>query len=90
MNFMFQIQEVRMQLSTDQGTTQQRLPGHSINGLELSQASPNADKQTLYVVVDTNVFLSNLKTVTELLEDSGSAKSPYKPVVVVPWTVLQV
>lgn len=84
-----QIQEVRMQLSTDQGTAQQKCPDYTINGLELSQVSENTDKRILYIVVDTNVFLSNLKTVTELLEDSGKTKSHYRPFVVVPWTVLQ-
>lgn len=78
-----------MHLSSGPGATEQKLPDYAMNGLQLPRAPPNEDKQIVYVVVDTNVFLSNLKSVTELLEDSQKSKD-YRPVVVVPWMVLQV
>ncbi|XP_046414257.1 transcriptional protein SWT1 isoform X2 [Neodiprion fabricii] len=84
-----EVQEVRMHLSTDVGATEQKPPNCTVNGLEFSHVSENRNQTVVYIVVDTNVFLSNLKTVTEILEGCHQTKFQYKPVVVVPWMVLQ-
>ncbi|XP_046735272.1 transcriptional protein SWT1 isoform X2 [Diprion similis] len=84
-----EVQEVRMHLSTDIGATEQKPPNYTVKGLEFSHISENTNQIVVYIVVDTNVFLSNLKIVTEILEGCHQTKFRYKPVVVVPWMVLQ-
>ncbi|XP_012257313.2 transcriptional protein SWT1 isoform X1 [Athalia rosae] len=79
-----QIQEVRMQLHSNEGVLSKELPDYTSSGLDLSHVSANKETEITYIVVDTNVFLSNLKTIVDILENPGQLG-----VVVVPWTVLQ-
>lgn len=74
---------MRLQLCEKPAEALSELSTHVIN-------SGHVPKETnaLYVVVDTNVFLSNL-TLVEEVRDSQSDQFG-RPFLVVPWTVLQV
>lgn len=45
------------------------------------------DKGPLYIVIDTNVFLSRLDMVEEVRD--GTSENP-QPFIVIPWTVIRV
>lgn len=45
-------------------------------------------KKTLYIVVDTNVFLSNLDAIVKVMTTRFAKYD--KPILVIPWTVIRV
>ena len=57
------------------------------NILELPP-EPARNKKALYIVVDTNVFLSNLQAVEEARD--SVFKSFGRPFIAIPWTVIKV
>lgn len=82
---MVEVQSVRMQLCTDNPSDlTKEMPE---NVLRFSNTFDRKSNQELYIVIDTNVFLSNL----EAIEQARDAifKSYGRPFIVVPWTVLR-
>lgn len=58
------------------------------NAVPLCNANPREKKKNLYVVVDTNVLLTEL-SIVEKLRDTMFKKYGL-PYIVIPWTVIQV
>lgn len=59
---------------------------NSENATELTQSLK--EKDPLYIVIDTNVFLSNLEVVEKARD--AQFKSYPRPFIVIPWTVIRV
>ncbi|XP_011641920.1 transcriptional protein SWT1 isoform X1 [Pogonomyrmex barbatus] len=57
------------------------------NNIELTQSNKmELQKSPLYIVVDTNVFLSNLEVIEEVRD--ATFKNYPRPFIVIPWTVI--
>ncbi|XP_053970494.1 transcriptional protein SWT1 isoform X1 [Hylaeus volcanicus] len=80
----FEIQAVRSQLCADNNTD---LSCSVVNILNCSPPLEQQEKRQLYIVVDTNVFLSNIEAV-DLVKET-TFKTYDKPVIVIPWTVVR-
>jgi hypothetical protein len=52
------------------------------------QSLDTGEKYALYIIVDTNVFLSNLSLIEEIRDSYSDIFG--RPFIVIPWTVLQV
>lgn len=80
-DFYFKVYLVRSQLG--EKPTSSELSGNTL------QSVPTAgETDALYIIIDTNVFLSNLPFIEEV-RDSRSDKYG-RPFIVIPWTVIQV
>lgn len=80
----FQVHSVRNQVC---GKRAEKLSELSCNALQLMDTS-NDQQNALYIVIDTNVFLSNLEFIEEVRDSRSEAFG--RPFLVIPWTVLQV
>ena len=81
-----QLQAVRTQLYDTQSLNSMSVIHENI--LKLSPAPVQNKEKALYIVVDSNVFLSNLQAIEEARD--AVFKSFGRPFIVIPWTVLQV
>ena len=81
----FEVQAVRTQLCAEIDKD----VSCTVTGNVLSSAPipEQQEKRQLYIVVDTNVFLSNIEAV-ELAKDS-TFKTYDRPIIVIPWTVIR-
>ncbi|XP_031784912.1 transcriptional protein SWT1 isoform X2 [Nasonia vitripennis] len=68
------------------GKRAEKLGELSCNALQ-SMDTPTDQQNALYIVIDTNVFLSNLEFVEEVRDSRSEAFG--RPFLVIPWTVLQ-
>lgn len=82
---LFQVYSVRNQLCEKPAA--ERLGELSCNALQ-SMDTTTDQQDALYIVIDTNVFLSNLEFVEEVRDSRSEAFG--RPFLVIPWTVLQV
>ncbi|XP_076765588.1 swt1 RNA endoribonuclease isoform X2 [Xylocopa sonorina] len=81
----FEVQAVRTQLCTGNNkNTTYNIPSNTLNNPLIPQQQA---KKHLYIVVDTNVFLSNIDTV-ELAKET-IFKTYGHPLIVIPWTVIR-
>ncbi|XP_033340043.1 swt1 RNA endoribonuclease isoform X2 [Megalopta genalis] len=81
----FEVQAVRTQLCTvNNADVSCSVPNY---GLSYPLISEQQEKKQLYVVVDTNVFLSNIDAI-ELMKES-TFKTFDHPFIVIPWTVIR-
>lgn len=81
----FEVQAVRTQLCTVNSTEVScNVPNHSLNH---PLVSGQQEKKQLYIVVDTNVFLSNI-TAIDLAKETVF-KTFDHPFIVIPWTVIR-
>ncbi|XP_058790584.1 transcriptional protein SWT1-like isoform X2 [Phymastichus coffea] len=78
----FEVYSVRHQLCEKPAKALSELSCHIINSGHIPKKT-----NALYIIIDTNVFLSNLPFVEEV-RDSQSEKFG-RPFIVIPWTVLQ-
>ncbi|KMQ85613.1 transcriptional protein swt1-like protein, partial [Lasius niger] len=61
------------------------ISGNTVELIEHNGSEPQ-EKSPLYIVVDTNVFLSNLKIIEEARD--ATFKNYPRPFIVIPWTVI--
>ncbi|XP_076649695.1 swt1 RNA endoribonuclease isoform X1 [Halictus rubicundus] len=81
----FEVQAVRTQLCTVNNTDVScSVPNHS---LSYPLVSEQQEKRQLYIVVDTNVFLSNISAID--LAKGTVFKTFDQPFIVIPWTVIR-
>lgn len=86
MYFIVQVQAVRIQLCSEShkdiscNTSSNILSSPSLLGPQ--------EKTQLYIVIDTNVFLSNIEA-AELAKET-TFKTYGRPLIVIPWTVIRV
>ncbi|KAH0535413.1 uncharacterized protein LOC123266943 [Cotesia glomerata] len=81
-----EIQNVRAQLVIEDDVQMQELNN---TGLDLTDggSGSNGSLRKFYIVVDTNVFLSNMKAVEEARD--AIFKFYNRPIIVIPWTVIR-
>lgn len=63
------------------------ISGNTVELIQHNRTEPQ-EKSPLYIVVDTNVFLSNLKIIKEARD--ATFKNYPRPFIVIPWTVIHV
>nr|XP_031846667.1 uncharacterized protein LOC116433086 [Nomia melanderi] len=81
----FEVQAVRTQLcAVNNMDVTYNLPNHS---LSCPPVLEEQEKRQLYIVVDTNVFLSNIDAVESAKE--SNFKTFNRPFIVIPWTVIR-
>ncbi|XP_076286282.1 swt1 RNA endoribonuclease [Lasioglossum baleicum] len=81
----FEVQAVRTQLCTVNNTDVScSVPNHSLSH---PLVSGQQEKKQLYIVVDTNVFLSNINAID--LAKETVFKTFDQPFIVIPWTVIR-
>ncbi|XP_043502228.1 transcriptional protein SWT1-like isoform X2 [Polistes fuscatus] len=88
----FEVQAARIKLCTQSITNEKlqiegnilQFPSQEENVLQLPSQEEN---KILYIVVDTNVFLSNLNAVIETMNRKFITYN--KPIIVIPWTVIR-
>ncbi|XP_057333316.1 transcriptional protein SWT1 [Microplitis mediator] len=84
----FEIQNVRSQLPTGDDVQMIEM---TKNGLDLTDnvtlRETSDSLRKLYIVVDTNVFLSNLQAIEEARD--AVFKFYHRPIIIVPWTVIR-
>ncbi|CAK9829010.1 Transcriptional protein SWT1 [Anthophora retusa] len=81
----FEVQTVRTQLCTENNTS---MPRHVPDiTLKYPLLSEQHEKKQLYIVIDTNVFLSNIEAIE--LARKSNFKTYDQPVIVIPWTVIR-
>ncbi|XP_014237391.1 transcriptional protein SWT1-like [Trichogramma pretiosum] len=79
---MSEVHLVRSELVGKPNENASELPSNTLQSINCPE-----QKSSLYIVVDTNVFLSNLSFIEEIL-DSNSEKFG-RPFIVIPWTVIE-
>lgn len=82
---MEEIQVVRSHIALSDEPTTDMMPQNSLDLPDGPSTTP--DLRSLYIVVDTNVFLSNLGAVEEARD--AVFKIYGRPIIVVPWTVFR-
>ncbi|XP_035728903.1 transcriptional protein SWT1-like isoform X2 [Vespa mandarinia] len=81
----FEVQAARIQLCVENAKNE-TLPIEG-NILQFSSIPVQEEKKTLYIVVDTNVFLSNLDAIIKAMVTEFAKYD--KPILVIPWTVIR-
>ncbi|XP_012287331.1 transcriptional protein SWT1 [Orussus abietinus] len=81
---MFEVQVVRSQLCSDDPMASK---GVQENTLDLFNTSAQIPGQELFIVIDTNVFLSKLQAIEEARD--AVFRTHGRPIIVVPWTVIR-
>lgn len=81
---LIQVEAIRMQLNRE--NCRDVTTCISDNTIELIPPSESQDKDRLYIVIDTNIFLSNLALVEEA--KNANFKNHSRPFIVIPWTVI--
>lgn len=81
----FEVQAARTQLCVE-NIIQESLPVVE-NILRIPSSTIQEEKKTLYIVIDTNVFLSELKAVEKARDIQFGTYN--RPILVVPWTVIR-
>ncbi|XP_046833779.1 transcriptional protein SWT1-like isoform X4 [Vespa crabro] len=81
----FEVQAARIQLCVENAKNE-TLPMEG-NILQFSSIPVQEEKKTLYIVVDTNVFLSNLDAIIKAMVTEFAKYD--KPILVIPWTVIR-
>nr|XP_050861601.1 transcriptional protein SWT1-like isoform X5 [Vespula vulgaris] len=81
----FEVQAARIKLCVENARNE-TLPMEG-NILQFPSLPIQEEKKTLYIVVDTNVFLSNLDAIVKAMTTKFAKYD--KPILVIPWTVIR-
>ena len=77
------MQDARFQKNINQSKKSQDLSNFKYTPFDISKL-----QNSLYIVIDTNVFISNLELIKDIQDSTSHTYG--KPFIVIPWTVLQV
>lgn len=81
----FEVQAARTQLCIN-NIEHQKLP-MAENILRIPSSTIQEEKKTLYIVIDTNVFLSNIEAIKKARDIQFGTYN--RPILVIPWTVIR-
>ncbi|EFN66674.1 Uncharacterized protein C1orf26 [Camponotus floridanus] len=81
-----EVEVVRTQLGKENHVDKTNyISGNTVELIQCNNTEPQ-ERKPLYIVVDTNVFLSNLKIIEEARD--ATFKNYPRPFIVIPWTVI--
>lgn len=88
--FLFiQVVDIRTQLNSgDCANIQSNYPIENASVLNTQSLKSQERENSLFIVIDTNVFLSNLQIIEQARD--VSFKAYQRPYIVIPWTVIRV